>query len=104
MEGLSFICQNNFRHFFAETNSDRLSNFLKNHIFESLIIFLERTTKLIIGKFDSKKVTIILLMITQVLFLNIFFGKDVHLNVVDWYHFNSHQVLSVQIQSNCSKH
>ena len=40
---------------FGKNNSRRLSNFLKSHIFETLIIFLEPTIKLITGIFNLQK-------------------------------------------------
>ena len=47
--------------------------FYKLIFFESLIIFLESTIKLITGIFP--KVIIILIMTAQVLFFNVFFQK-----------------------------
>ena len=51
--------------------------------FESLIIFLEHTIKLIQIIWFAK-VTIILIMMAQVLFFDIIFEKDPHLNDVEY--------------------
>ena len=40
---------------FGKNNSRCFPNFLQNHIFETLIIFLDPTIKLITGIFDLQK-------------------------------------------------
>ena len=64
--------------------------FYKLIFFESLIIFIEPTIKLITGIFDFQNnnsylisKTIILIMMAQVLFSIFFFKKDLHLNVLE---------------------
>ena len=49
-----------------------------------MIIFLEPTIKLITRTFDLSKVTVILIMTAQVLFSNVVFKKDLHLNTVEF--------------------
>ena len=53
-----------------------------NIFYETLIIFLESAIKLITG--------IVLIMAAQVLFFNVFYEKDPHLNAVEWWFLNIH--------------
>ena len=55
--------------------------FYKLILFETLIIFIEPTIKLITGIFDLQPIIIIIIMTTQVLCW-CFFRKDPHLNAV----------------------
>ena len=54
--------------------------FYKLIFFKTLNIFLEPTIKLITGIFDLQKVIVILIMMAQVLFFDVFSDKDPHLN------------------------
>ena len=73
---------------FGENDSHCLSCFLQAHIFWKLD-HISRTYNQINGRdIWFAKVTIIDIMLAQVLFFNIFFEKDPHLNAV-WFSFSN---------------
>ena len=73
-----------FLKFFGEISVVVYLIFYKLIFFGTLIIFLEPTIKLITRTFDLSKVTVILIMTAQVLFSNVVFKKDLHLNTVEF--------------------
>ena len=70
---------------FGENNSRRLSHFLQTYIFWKFDQISRNYNQINYRNTWFVKVTIILIMIAQVFFFNVFFEKDTHLNAVQWF-------------------
>ena len=68
---------------FGENVSRRLYNFLQSHLFWKFDHVSRTYNQMNYRNIWFEKVTIILIMMGQVLFLDIFFEKDTHLNAVE---------------------
>ena len=75
---------------FVKNDSRRLSHFLQTHIFWKFDHISRTYNQINYRKTWFGKVIIILIMMTQVLFLDIFFEKDPHLNAVKVYLARAH--------------
>ena len=69
---------------FGENDSRRLSNFLETHIFWKFDHISRTYNQINYRNIWFAKVTIILIMMAQVLFFDIFSEKDPHLNAVEY--------------------
>ena len=69
---------------FGENDSRRLSNFLQTHIFWKFDHISRTYNQINYRNIWFAKVTIILIMMAQVLFFDIIFEKDPHLNDVEY--------------------
>ena len=67
---------------FGENDSRRLSNFLQTHIFWKFDHISRTYNQINYRNIWFVKVTIILIIMSQVLFFHIFFKKDLHFNAV----------------------
>ena len=68
---------------FGENDSRRLSNFLKTHIFGKSDHISRTYNQINYSNIWFAKETIIFIIMTQVLFFDIFFEKDPHINAAE---------------------
>ena len=88
---------------FGENDSRRLSNFLQTHIFWKFDHIFKTYNQINYRNIWFAKVSMILIMMAQVLFFDIFFEKNPHLNAVKE-KFSSELILVSEPRDQCQRY